>query len=107
MKLNGASSSPPITGEARLPGTANYFVGNDSTKWRTQVPTYSKVRYGNVYDGIDLVYHSVGHDLEYDFEMQPHADPKAIEMEFDGIDRMALDSRSSYAENGPWRFQAS
>jgi hypothetical protein len=92
MKLNGSNLLAPAQGEERLPGTVNYFIGNDPAKWRRQIPTYSKVRYTNVYEGIDLVYHSSGQNLEYDFELGPHADPQSIEMEFEGVDRMELDT---------------
>jgi len=99
MKLNGAKFSPHVQGEERLPGTVNYFIGNDRTEWRTHIPTYSKVRFTNVYEGVDLVYHSSGHDLEYDFELQPHANPKSIEMEFEGIDRMEFDGSGQVTMN--------
>src|SRR2546426_6077837 len=44
-------------GQEELPGKANYFIGNDPSKWRTDVPTYAKVQYTNVYPGIDLIYY--------------------------------------------------
>ena len=56
MKLVGANPNPEVAGEAELPGKSNYFLGNDPAKWRTNVPTYAKVRYQDVYASIDLVY---------------------------------------------------
>lgn len=58
MRLEGASPNyaAKATGEAELPGKVNYFIGNDPTKWHSDLPTYAKVRYSRVYPGIDLVY---------------------------------------------------
>ena len=67
MKLIGANPSPHVAGEEELPGKANYFIGNDPKNWRTNVPSYAKVRYKDVYSGIDLVYYGKQRQLEYDF----------------------------------------
>src|SRR5947208_3521093 len=78
MKLVGANRSARVTGQDELPGKANYFIGSDRKKWRTDVPTYGKVKYEGVYPGIDLVYYGNHRQLEYDFVVAPGADPKAI-----------------------------
>jgi uncharacterized protein (TIGR03437 family) len=85
MRLAKASHGGPApTGEEQLPGTANYFIGNDPAKWHTGVPTYAKVRYRDVYPGVDLVYYGNQRQLEYDFAVAPGADPKPIRLEFAG-----------------------
>jgi hypothetical protein len=38
MKLVGASPAARESGVDPLPGKANYFIGNDPKKWRTNVP---------------------------------------------------------------------
>jgi len=73
-----------VTGLAELPGKSNYFIGNDPKKWRTNVPNYAKVKYENVYPGVDLVYYGNQRQLEYDFVVQPGADPKPIKLGFTG-----------------------
>src|SRR5204862_3585507 len=78
MKLVGANRTAKVTGLDELPGKSNYFIGNDPKKWRTDVPTYAKVRYQDVYPGIDLVYYGNQRQIEYDFVVAPGADPKAI-----------------------------
>jgi uncharacterized protein (TIGR03437 family) len=83
MRLVGASGAA-ATGEEQLPGKANYFIGSDPANWRTGVPTYSKVRYPNVYPGMDLVYYGNQRQLEYDFLVAPGADPKPIRLQFAG-----------------------
>jgi hypothetical protein len=79
MRLEGAKPRAVVTGQEELPGKANYFIGNDPKKWRTNVPTYAQVKYRDVYPGIDLVYYgNQGGQLEYDFVVAPGADPGSI-----------------------------
>ena len=79
LQLVGANTQAKVIGAEELPGKANYFLGNDPSKWRTNVPTYAKVRYESVYPGVDLVYYGTrGGELEYDFIVAPGADPNTI-----------------------------
>src|SRR5258706_8642790 len=93
MTLVDAARSPLVSGLEEQPGKANYFVGGDRSKWFTNVPTYSKVRYQNVYPGIDLVYYGNQRQLEYDFVVAPGADPNKIVLGFKGADRLEIDSQ--------------
>src|SRR5579864_3123074 len=81
MQLAGANASC-VVGAEELPGKVNYFIGNEPSKWRTNVATYAKVKYENVYPGIDLVYYGNQGQLEYDFVLAPGADPKKIRLKF-------------------------
>jgi hypothetical protein len=82
MRLVGANATAPVTGLEELPGKSNYFIGNDPSKWRTNVPNYAKVKYANVYPGVDLVYYGNQRQLEFDLVVQPGADPKAVRLDF-------------------------
>jgi len=93
MKLVGANSQPQITGLEKLPGKSNYFIGNDPAKWRTNVPTYAKVKYQAVYPGVDLVYYGNQRQLEYDLVIAPHADPNVIKLGFEGIEKLRLEAQ--------------
>jgi len=82
MQLVGANPGAKVTGADELPGKTNYFLGNDPSKWHTDIPTYAKVRYENVYPGVDLVYYGAqGGELEYDFVVAPGADPHTIALD--------------------------
>ena len=93
MKLAGANREPEVSGLDRLPGTANYFIGSDPRNWHTRVATYAKVRYKNVYPGIDLIYYGNQRQLEYDFVVVPGADPKKIVLGFKGADKLEIDAQ--------------
>jgi hypothetical protein len=93
MTLVGAARSPLVSGVEEQPGKTNYFIGKDRSKWRTNVPTYAKVHYQNVYPGIDLVYYGNQRQLEYDFVVAPGADPKKIVLGFKGADKLEIDAQ--------------
>jgi hypothetical protein len=90
MNLAGASQDVRVTGVDRLPGTANYFIGNDPANWLSAVPTYAKVYYKGVYPGIDLIYYGNQHQLEYDFVVAPGADPNLIRLRFAGAKKLEV-----------------
>src|SRR3984893_17014270 len=78
-------ANPNARAEAldRLPGVSNYYLGNDPKKWRTGVPHFARVRYHDVYPGIDLIYYrNTSGNLEYDFIVNAGADPHAIEVNY-------------------------
>jgi uncharacterized repeat protein (TIGR01451 family) len=90
MRLAGANRNASVTGADRLPGKSNYFLGNDPAKWRTGVPQFARVRYENIYPGINLVFYGNQGRLEYDFQVAPGADPKQAELEFNGAKQLEL-----------------
>ncbi|MGA9929940.1 MAG: SBBP repeat-containing protein [Terriglobales bacterium] len=92
MKLRNAEPSAKIAGIDELPGTSNYFIGNDPAKWRTNVPTYAKVKYEGIYSGVDLVYYGNQRQLEYDFIVAPGADPRRIAFDVSGARQIRQDA---------------
>ncbi|HEY0174282.1 MAG TPA: SBBP repeat-containing protein [Pyrinomonadaceae bacterium] len=84
LSLEGANRSPAAEGLEPLRGDSNYFVGRDARAWRTNVPAYARVRYAEVYKGVDLIYYGAQGRLEYDFRLAPGADPRPIRLRFDG-----------------------
>jgi hypothetical protein len=93
MAFAGAHRRPHISGREQLPGKVNYFVGNDPRKWRTNIATYGKVLYRDLYPGIDLVYYGRRGQLEYDLVIRPGADLRNIVLEFRGAERLEVDAR--------------
>jgi hypothetical protein len=90
MKFLGGNRTPEVTGVEEMAGKSNYFVGNDPAKWQTNVPAYAKVRYKDLYPGIDLVYYGNQHQLEYDLVVAPGADPGKIGIEVKAAHKLAL-----------------
>jgi hypothetical protein len=90
MKLAGASQTGWATGLEKLPGVSNYFIGSDPTKWRPDVPHYGRIAYEGVYRGIDLVWYGNQRRLEYDFVVAPGADPKQIQIAYEGVESLEV-----------------
>jgi Beta-propeller repeat/Abnormal spindle-like microcephaly-assoc'd, ASPM-SPD-2-Hydin len=109
FRLSGAAKSPVVIGEDRKPGKVNYFIGNDPTKWRTNVPTYTKVRYKSVYPGIDLVYYGNSRQLECDFAVSPGANPNRIQFEITGAGEIRVDAAGNLllkTDSGELHFES-
>lgn len=91
IQLIGANPNPQVAGQEDLPGKVNYFIGNDSAKWQTNIPTFAKVQYQNVYPGVDLAYYGNQNELEYDFVVAPGADLSRIQFDVAGADNISVD----------------
>jgi len=87
MQFVGANAQAPVSGDAELPGKINYLTGNDSAQWRTGVAMFAKVRVGELYPGVNLVYYGNQQQLEYDFAIAPGANPDVIAIHYDGADK--------------------
>jgi len=93
VKLVGAHRGVKVRGEEELAGKSNYFIGNDPTKWRTDVVNYRRVRYEGVYRGVDLVYYGHEGELESDFVVAPGSDAGVIRLEMAGAERLRINGR--------------
>ncbi|MCW5977447.1 MAG: SBBP repeat-containing protein [Bryobacteraceae bacterium] len=79
MWIESGSPEVEVTGDEPLTGRVHYLLGNDPSRWATEIPTYGRVRYEQVYPGIDLVfYRGESGQLEFDFVVAPGADPSRI-----------------------------
>ncbi len=93
-RLLGANTAARVVPTDPLPGTVNNFIGNDRSKWQTDIATYAKMKYEGVYPGIDLVYYGNQEQLEYDFIVGPGADPEAIRFAVTGA-KVRIDSHGN------------
>ncbi|HYP52952.1 MAG TPA: hypothetical protein VEQ42_05395, partial [Pyrinomonadaceae bacterium] len=91
MRLEGADASAEAVAADELAGKVNYFKGNDPAKWRANVPTFGRVRYREIYPGVDVVYYGNQRQLEYDFVVAPGRDARAVSLKFEGADKVEVD----------------
>ena len=91
MRLCNSSPVATVAGVTELPGKANYFIGNTSSRWLEDVPTYSKISYRGIYRGVDLAFYGNQQQLEYDFVVAPRGDPNEIRLELRGADHIKID----------------
>ena len=85
VTLSGASASFNCSTDDRRSYYHNYFLGNDTSKWKGHVPLFGKMTRKDVYPGIDMALYSHGSALKYDFIVAPGADPSLIALQFEGV----------------------
>ena len=100
MSFPGAKSSPVLAGGEPQKAISSYFIGNDPTKWVTGAPNFARVRYRELYPGVDLAFYGNQGQLEYDFVVAPGANPGAIRLQFDGADSVRLDRTGDLVLSG-------
>ena len=93
VHFDGANPAAEIAGTRQLPGKTNYLIGNDRSKWHTDIPSYAAVRYQGMYPGVDVLFYGRQQRLEYDFVVAPGADLRAIALSISGARKMEIDAR--------------
>jgi hypothetical protein len=99
MQLVGGNSLAKVAPSGLLPGKSNYFLGNDPSKWRTDVAHYSRVSYQDVYPGVNLAYHGAQRQLEFDFVVAPGANPAPIGFHFAGAQGIGIGMKTDDSGN--------
>jgi hypothetical protein len=92
MNLVGANRNAAVSGLDELEGKVNYLKGSDPSRWLMNISTFGRVRYTEVYPGIDLLYYGNQRQLEYDFVVGPGRDASAVRLRFEGANKVALDA---------------
>jgi hypothetical protein len=91
LTFSGGKPNATATGAATLPGRTNYIRGRNPQSWIQDIPQYARVHYRSIYPGIDVVYYGNQGRLEYDFLLDPHADPARIAISFRGASKLSID----------------
>jgi hypothetical protein len=91
MRFEGTAGAKSLIAEDPSETKIHYFVGADAARWHDDVPSFSRVRYRDVYSGVDVVYYGSAGELEYDFVVAPGARADDIDLAFDGADAMHVD----------------
>ena len=93
VDLLGHSGGIQLIGEDQSTAAIRRYTGS-GTASEQNLRTYGKLRYRNVYPGIDLLFYTADGGLKYDFILQPGADPKQIQLQYTGASRLQLEDGS-------------
>lgn len=63
----------------------NYYIGNDPSRWKSNVKEYETILIRELYKGIDLRVKRYGDGLKYDLLVHPGADVGQIRWNYEGI----------------------
>jgi len=90
LDFEGADPAPRISGESKASAKFHYLIGNDSSKWVTDVPAYQTVVYHDLYPGIDLKLYGTRGRLEYDLVVSPGADLDQVSLACRGLEELSI-----------------
>ena len=94
----GANPLSEPSGELTLERKANYYFGPQRS-WR-EGSFFTRVRYSEIYPGIDLVLATTAGELEYNFEIAPQADPSLVRIHYEGAS-VSLSREGNLKLNSP------
>ena len=100
MRFVGAAAGPREVSLEGAATTVNYLVGADRDRWRLGLEARARVRFRDVYPGIDVAYYGTDREVEYDVLLDPGADPAQVRLQFSGAGRVAI-SADGDSELGP------
>ena len=88
-----ASARARLVASGPTAGERNYFVGPDQARWASHVGAFRRLRYEELWPGIDLtLYENTTQRLEYDVLLAPRANPARVALRYDGAAALALDA---------------
>ena len=73
-----------VRAEEEALSKVSYFIGNDSSQWRSNIPTYGLVSLGEVYKGIEVKLRAYGRSVEKLFDVKAGTDPGKIRLKLSG-----------------------
>ncbi|PSL50187.1 gliding motility-associated-like protein [Chitinophaga niastensis] len=91
-----ANPDPEVVPEKAQEAISNYFIGNDRSKWASNVKSFQGINYNSIYPGIDAHIYSDASQLKYDLIIQPGANPDKIQLSYEGPTGMELKKGQLY-----------
>jgi hypothetical protein len=86
----GADPDATLTAQKRLAGEVNYLVGDDSSKWRQELPTHGELLYGGLWPGIDMAVRGEGGKLKYEFHLKPGSSVDDVQLGYRGAEGLKV-----------------
>jgi hypothetical protein len=102
LQFVGANSDVELEGQHESEGKVNYFIGNDPTKWITNLPTYHEVVYRDLWPGVDLHFKEENGRLKYEFFVKPGANTADIRLRYRGVEQLSLDDEGNLEIHTPY-----
>ncbi len=90
LSFAGADPRPRLEGFGSLDAHVSYFIGNDPTRWRSDVPAWSGVRYVDLYPGVALEVSGEGRALAWRLTARPGADLTNVRLRIEGAESLSV-----------------
>ena len=95
MVFEGASLNPVVSGSDMITKRVNYMIGNDESKWASDLKGYRELMFHDLWNGIDMNIYSTVTNLKYDYIVAPGADVNQIEIDYEGVNNVYVDSKGN------------
>jgi len=93
LNFEGANTNPEVIATEQTDSRVNYFIGNDQSKWLTDIPTYKEIVYQDIYPNTDLRLYGKEGMLTYDFIVHPGGDVSDVRLSLEGVESLDLSGR--------------
>ena len=92
LKFNFAGSQWKGEKSEKSPSShyRNYYLGSDSTKWRSNLHSYENVTLNDFYPGVDMILDGSEAKFKYSFVLRPQSDPDQISWNVSGANSIEL-----------------
>lgn len=94
----GSAENPEIIPEKPVGAPTSYFLGNDRSKWRSDIQPHTRITYKSFYDNIDMQVYSENSQLKYDLIVMPGGDPGKIAFSYTGASAVTLRKGNLYIQ---------
>lgn len=111
VELLGSNKYAEVVNESGNEYVENYYLGRNNFT----AHSYNKIRYKEIYPGIDWVLYVKGDEVEYDFEVKPGADVHNIKLKYNGATALnatenggvkAVTPMGTVSEQKPFSYEA-
>jgi gliding motility-associated-like protein len=79
-----------------------YYTGSNGDAPKLGIKEFQKIRHNNVYNNIDVEYYIRENKLKYDYHLHSGADIKDIQLKFNGIDELSINSAGELIIRTEW-----
>jgi hypothetical protein len=90
MRFAGAAAGPREVSLEGAATTVNYLMGGDQQRWQVGLESRARVRFRDVYPGIDVAYYGTDREVEYDVLVGAGADPAQVRLALSGAGTVAI-----------------
>lgn len=103
FKIKYLNSNPEARFETGSPSSfyRSYFLGNDKSKWKSKIFSYSELIRKDMYPGIDVQTLGKNEALEINYLLQPHADAQQIQIQYEGFSQLEIRKDGSFRMSHP------
>jgi len=102
-----------ITAEEQSVEMKNYFIGNDPEHWASDIKSFSKISYKQIYPSTLLELFQDEDHLKYQYKISPGGNPSIIQMKYEGADTIYIQhgkliiktTLNTITEEAPYSYQ--